>query len=119
MMRVATHFIEGCAVPSELTIVAANIMQSAIPVLSLVAYLPQWKQLIRTKSSRDISLSSWLIWSVSAIFALVYAIVQYRVTGAGSALVFSSATILLFVLITVVLVAMYRDDSRRRLQPQV
>jgi uncharacterized protein with PQ loop repeat len=39
-------------------LVVAGTLQSAVPVISLIAYLPQWKKLIDTKSSRDLSLRS-------------------------------------------------------------
>ena len=97
--------------PSEIVITTANFLQSCIPLLSLSAYIPQWKKLIATKSSKDISLRAWLIWSVSASIAVFYAIIQYQITGKGAALVFSSIAIFSFVVITVYLVVIYRKQG--------
>ncbi len=91
----------------------ANFLQSCVPVLSLIAYIPQWRKLIRSKSSNDISIHAWIIWCLSGAFALFYAIVQHRMTGPGLALIFSSATTLLFVLITVWMVFKYAKKNRR------
>lgn len=98
--------------PSEFVVTTANLLQSCVPLLSLVAYLPQWKKLITTKSSADISLQSWLIWTASSVFAVFYAMVQFQVTGSGAALVFSSLSGLVFIIITVYLVQIYRAESR-------
>lgn len=94
---------------TEVMIMVANILQGwGVTLLSLVAYIPQWQKLIKTKSSEDISLKSWLIWTASTSFAVFYAVVQYWVNGHGAALVFSSVTGLLFILVTVYLVLVYR-----------
>jgi uncharacterized protein with PQ loop repeat len=87
---------------------AANFLQSCVPLLSLSAYIPQWRRLVKTKSSADISIHSWLIWCFSGSFALFYAFVQYQITGTGAALVFSTSSALLFVFVTVFLVFIYR-----------
>jgi uncharacterized protein with PQ loop repeat len=96
---------------SDSVVAAASFLQGSIPLLSLTAYLPQWKKIIETKSSKDISLHSWLLWSVSAAITVFYAVVQYRVTGHGTALVLSSAVNLAFVIITVYLLLFYRKQG--------
>mgnify|MGYP003526079290 FL=1 len=93
---------------SDSVVAAASFMQGSIPLLSLSAYLPQWKKIIATKSSKDISLRSWLLWSVSAAIAVFYAVAQYQATGQGTALVFSSSVNLIFVVVTVYLLVIYR-----------
>jgi uncharacterized protein with PQ loop repeat len=100
--------------PTERIIIIANFLQGCVPLLSLGAYLPQWKKLITTKSSKDISLSSWLIWTVSSAIAIFYAVIQYNVTGKGTALIFSSVFTLVFVLITIGLIVFYRKDGQAR-----
>ena len=96
---------------SETTVMVANVLQSCIPILSLAAYIPQWRKLISGRSSKDISLRAWLMWSVSSGIAVFYAMVQRLLTGHGTALVFSSVANFLFVLITVGLVVRYRDKN--------
>jgi uncharacterized protein with PQ loop repeat len=100
--------------PAERIIIVANFLQGCSPLLSLFAYLPQWKKIIANKSSRDISLTSWLVWLVSSCIAIFYAVIQYQVTGKGTALIFSSVLVLVFVIITVCLIALYRKDDRSR-----
>jgi len=100
--------------PSEKIVIVANFLQGCVPLLSLVAYLPQWKKIIANKSSKDISLTSWLVWLVSSGIAIFYAVIQYQVTGKGTALVFSSIVVLIFVFITVCLIALYRKGDKVR-----
>lgn len=94
--------------PSETIITIANILQSAVPFLSLAAYVPQWSRIVVRKSSEDVSLAAWLLWAATAAIAVFYAIVQILATGQGLALVFSNSLSLLFIAITVVLVFAYR-----------
>jgi len=91
----------------------AGFLQGSILLLSLSAYLPQWKKVIATRSSKHISLQSWLLWTVSAAIAVFYAVAQYQTTGHGTALVFSSAVNLPCVIITVYLLVMYRKKDPR------
>ena len=53
--------------PAERTVIIANFLQGCSPLLSLFAYLPQWRKIIANKSSRDISLTSWLVWLLSVM----------------------------------------------------
>ena len=98
--------------PSEAVVNTANLLQSCIPILSLSAYLPQWRKLIVTESSKDISLRAWLLWSVTGSFSCFYAVVQYQVTGRGIALIFSSTSSLAFILGTVYLIMIFRRRGR-------
>ena len=95
----------------EIVVTSANACQMAVPFIALSAYLPQWIQLVRTKSSRDISLRSWCIWTLSTCFGLFYAIVQLLLNGRGWPLVFSAAISLVSVLLTVALVLRYRPEN--------
>jgi len=100
--------------PAEKIVIVANFLQGCVPLLSLVAYLPQWKKIVANRSSRDISMTSWLVWLLSSAIAIFYAVIQYQVTGKGTVLVFSSIVVLIFVFITVCLIAFYRKDARSR-----
>ena len=100
--------------PSAKIVIIANFLQGCVPLLALFAYFPQWKKIIANKSSRDISLTSWLVWLASSVITTFYAIIQYKITGKGTALIFSSVLTLAFVFITVCLIAFYRKDARSR-----
>jgi uncharacterized protein with PQ loop repeat len=96
---------------SEFVVTSANLCQTAVPFIAVSAYLPQWIQLVRTKSSRDISLRSWCIWTLSSLFGLFYALVQLLLNGRGWPLVFSTTISLASVLFTVSLVFRYRPKA--------
>ena len=100
--------------PADKIVIVANFLQGCSPLLSLFAYIPQWKKIIANRSSKDISLTSWLVWTLSSAIAIFYAIIQYKVTGKGTALIFSSVLVLVFVFITVCLIAFYRKVDRSR-----
>lgn len=103
---------------ADLVITAANVCQISIPFISLTGYLPQWIRILRTGSSDAISLRAWGLWTVSAAFAVFYAVVQLVVTGRGWPLIVSSTLALLSVLVTVALVTIYRTRPRRSAQAQ-
>lgn len=96
------------AMPPKTVITIANVLQSSVPFISLIAYIPQWRKLIATKSSKDISLRAWLLWSLTASFSCFYAIVQYLANGRGVALIFSTATSFTFIVSTVYLISIHR-----------
>ncbi|MBA3028288.1 MAG: hypothetical protein FP816_05655 [Desulfobacteraceae bacterium] len=107
--KIIQEFIE---MPSDILVTSANICQLIVPLLSLSAFLPQWAQLFRTKSSEDISLSAWILWSVSSLLALFYAVVQLLLNGRGWPLVISSVFGLIAVLLTVIMILQYRSARR-------
>lgn len=93
---------------SDAVVNAANLCQLAVPFIGFFAYLPQWTKLVRTKSSRDLSLRSWCLWIVSSVAALFYAIVQLLLNGRGWPLVVACVITLVSVLFTVSLIVRYR-----------
>jgi len=100
--------------PAEKVVIVANFLQGCVPLLGLFAYFPQWKKIVANKSSKDISLTSWLVWLLSSAIAIFYAVIQYQITGKGTALIFSSVLALVFVFITVCLIALYRKGGRAK-----
>ena len=90
----------------------ANVCQTTSTFISFSAYLPQWLKLIRTKSSADISLRSWVLWLVSGSFALFYAIVQFQLNQRGWPLIISSSLSLTFIACTIGLIARFRGPRR-------
>jgi uncharacterized protein with PQ loop repeat len=98
----------------------SNICQSSIVFIGLMAYIPQWITIYRRKSSRNISIYSWVLWSLASVFAVFYAVVQFKVYGTGTALVFTSTASLCFVFVTVVLIYCYRhEEDRSRRNPEL
>jgi uncharacterized protein with PQ loop repeat len=89
-------------------IITANLCQIATTFISLSAYLPQWIKLIRTRSSGDISIRSWLLWFLSAFFALFYAAVQLLINGRGWPLIITTLVSLGSTLLTISLILKFR-----------
>ena len=99
---------------SEVVVATANACQLAVPIIALAAYLPQWTKIYRNRSSADISLRAWCLWTVSSAFALFHAVVQLLLNGRGWALVISSLLSVLFVVSTVALVVRFRQRKTLR-----
>lgn len=95
--------------PSPVVVLTANLLQASIPFFSLAAYIPQWLKLRRLQSSTNLSLLSWLTWTLTSLFALFYALVRHAETGNAWALVFSTSMNLCFVVTTVLLILHYRS----------
>lgn len=88
-----------------------DFLQSLTVLISLGAYLPQWFIIYRRKSSENVSLHAWLIWSISSSFTLFYACIQYKTYGTARALLFSSCMGFVFILATIILILRYRARS--------
>ncbi len=86
----------------------AGALQSCVPFLSLTAYIPQWRTLLRSRSSQNVSLTAWIIWTITSAIALLYAAASYAVTGRGLPLVFSTTLLFLFCEFTLLLVYRFR-----------
>ena len=104
---------------SQFMITTANVLQGLVPLLTLVGYVPQWRRLITTRSSKDISLSAWILWTVTTFIGLFYALVQYLLAGYGWVFLFSAVANLLFVVITVALIFAYREGNSFTHRPAV
>jgi MtN3 and saliva related transmembrane protein len=49
-----------------------------VTICTYISYIPQIVKLVKTKKSEDLSITSWLLWCVSAVANLLYAIVLGR-----------------------------------------
>jgi uncharacterized protein with PQ loop repeat len=105
-----THH-QAMAPALETLMTIANVAESTVPILSLAAYIPQWRTLLRTRDSRSISMVSWGIWAVSYLIATFYASVLLLVTGRGWPLVITTAVGLCFVLFTMLLIWRTRQSG--------
>ncbi len=52
----------------------ANILLSIVSFCTFVSYLPQAIEIIKTKRSNDVSITSWIFWVVSSLCYSLYAI---------------------------------------------
>ena len=52
-----------------------NILLSIVTLCTIISYLPQTIKLLKTKSSSDISVASWILWVVSSFSYTLYAFI--------------------------------------------
>lgn len=89
----------------------ADIAQIGITVLNFCAYPAQWRQLLKRKSSADISLSSWVIWLFSCLLAQFYAWTNYLTHGHNFALIVGDTCSLLCVGSTIGLIVWFKKGN--------
>ncbi len=99
---------------SKLVSKIADLCETITIFISLGAYLPQWRMMIKNRSSQNHSIVAWLIWLFSGFLGLFYAIVQYINSPSSYVLVFSMSANMLFVLGTLLMVAYYRKFERQQ-----
>lgn len=63
-------------------------------------YIPQIIKLIKTKEAEDLSITSWILWTLSAVADLIYSIILARVELIISSI--SEAGLILAVLVLTV-----------------
>ena len=51
-----------------------NILLGILTMCTIISYLPQTVNLIKTKKSNDLSLKSWILWVVSSLSYTLYAL---------------------------------------------
>lgn len=73
-----------------------------VTVCTYISYIPQLLKLARTKKSEDLSVASWILWSMSSFANLVYSIVLGRLE-----LIVASVSEFLLILVTLVLTVYY------------
>jgi uncharacterized protein with PQ loop repeat len=94
----------------EFWLMIAGTAQSCVPFISLCAYIPQWRKLMKTRSSGSISLSSWALWAGAYSIATIYSTLLLMVTGKGWPMVATTSLGLSFVLFTLLLVWRFRKS---------
>ncbi len=95
----------------EFLVSSADICQSATLLASLAAYIPQWQLLKSSGSSKNISLKSWVLWSLSAGLSWFYAFVQFYAYGTGLALLLTSTLVLALIAYTIHLILKSRGSE--------
>lgn len=97
---------------NEQLAIVANILQLSVIAISLVAFIPQWRRILRTKSSEGISHCTWYLWNVATIFGFIYALINYHITGWGMSLIVATGVNVVFRMITLTLVIIFQVKSR-------
>ena len=77
---------------------------------NIIAYWPQFIQLVKTKSADDINLYSWIIWITSEISYLAYILLETPEAG----LILLQSTILSMSIIMFILTKYYQKRKNKR-----
>lgn len=48
-------------------------------ICTYISYIPQIIKLIKTKEAEDLSITSWILWTLSAVADLIYSIILARI----------------------------------------
>ena len=51
-----------------------NILLGIVSTCTFISYFPQAIKIIKTKEAEDLSISSWILWSVSSLTYTTYAV---------------------------------------------
>lgn len=78
-----------------------------VTVCTYISYVPQIVKVIRTKSSEDLSIASWVLWLLSAICNSIYSIVLLR-----PELIIASVSEFLLIAVTLVLSLIYKNKRK-------
>ena len=87
----------------------ANVLLSIVSICILISYGPQITQLIISKSSEDLSISSWVVGTISYLAYVLYA---YLCTS-DNMLKFTSMLELILSLMVLILIVFYRVKNRK------
>ena len=87
----------------------ANILLSIVSICTLISYGPQITQLLISKSSEDLSISSWVVGTVSYLAYVLYA---YFCTS-DNMLRFTSMLELVLSCMVLVLIIIFRIKDKK------
>jgi len=87
-----------------------DLCQQFTILIAFIAYVPQWRSLLKKRSSYHVSLQAWTLWTVSGALALIYAIVQNIAHGMAGALLLSTTANFLCLIITISLIVLFRKS---------
>lgn len=83
-----------------------------VTVCDYISYAPQLLKLIKTKKSEDISVGSWILWTISSICDAAYAILLGRyelIVASSSGLALNGLVLIL----TIYYGKRYNSENRR------
>ena len=87
----------------------ANVLLSIVSICTLISYGPQITQLIISKSSEDLSISSWVVGTISYLAYVLYAYLCTR----DNMLKFTAMLELVLSLMVLILIVFYRVKNRK------
>lgn len=90
--------------------IIALILVIICTTCNIVAYWPQFVQLIKTKSADDINLYSWIIWITSEVSYLAYILLETPEAG----LILLQGSILTMSVIMFTLTKYYQNRKKKK-----
>ena len=84
-----------------------NILLGIVSFCTFISYLPQTIKLIKTKSSKDLSVQSWILWVTSSLSYTLYAILVSK----DKMLIFETCLELFFCILILILAIVYRNNK--------
>lgn len=78
-----------------------------VSVCTFISYVPQLFKLIKTKKSEDLSVPSWILWTLSAICNMIYSIALLR-----TELILASLIELSLNMLTLILSIVYKNNKQ-------
>ena len=76
-----------------------------VTIQGFISYMPQISKIIKTRSSRDISISTWLMWFISSTIYLVYLLLD----GVGIWLILAQLLEVILIAVTLFVVVLYKS----------
>lgn len=83
---------------------AIYISAVIVTITTYISYVPQIYKLFVTKKSEDISIASWVLWTISAVSNTVYSILLMRVE-----LMVASISEMVLIAVILILTYIYRN----------
>ena len=84
-----------------------NVLLGIVTFCTFVSYLPQAIEIIKTKSSEDVSIISWILWVVSSLCYTLYAIFF----NGNMMLILETCLELFFCILILILTIMYDKNK--------
>ncbi len=88
----------------------ALMLLSVYTIIEFIGYMPQIVKLLKTKSAKDLSLTSWFLWVVAALCYLIYVLMESPEAG----VVFIASFNLTFISIVFLLTLFYQKNTKRK-----
>lgn len=82
-----------------------EILLLYVAIQGFISYVPQITKIIKTRSSKDISISTWLMWLASSTIYLLYLLLE----GVGIWLILSQLLEITLIAVTVFVVILYKN----------
>ena len=88
----------------------ALMLLSVYTIIEFIGYMPQVIKLLKTKSAKDLSLTSWFLWVVAALCYLIYVLMESPEAG----VIFIASFNLTFISLVFFLTLFYQKKARKK-----